>query len=230
VNRETIAVVPVKDFVRAKQRLAARLEPSERRALVLLMLEDVLLTLRRVPALSGVMVVTREGEVAARAERFGAEVLHEPANDGYSSAVDRAARELTRRGETAMLTVPADVPAATPDEIAQLLVTRPAAPSIVLAPSRDERGTNAALVSPPDAFDLRFGEPSFQAHVVRAREAGLTVEVLRLPGLGLDLDRPEDLDTFLREATPSATYYFLLEVLGGRGPAPVRVSRSHRTP
>ena len=72
----TVAVVPVKDLVRAKQRLAALLPSSERRTLVLLMLEDVLLTLRRVPALSGIMVVTREGEVASRAQRFGAEVLH----------------------------------------------------------------------------------------------------------------------------------------------------------
>src|SRR5687768_5691233 len=99
----TVAVVPVKDLARAKQRLSARFETAERRVLVLLMLEDVLQILRRVDGLSRVMVVTREGEVAARAERFGAEVLQEPANDGYTSAVERAARELTRRGEPSML-------------------------------------------------------------------------------------------------------------------------------
>lgn len=226
----TVAVVPVKDLAQAKQRLAARLEPRQRRALVLLMLEDVLLTLRRVPALSGIMVVTREGEVAARAAQFGAEVLLEPANDGYTSAVDRAARELARRGEPAMLSIPGDVPSATPDEIARLLAANPGAPSIVLAPSRDERGTNAALVSPPHAFELRFGEPSFTAHVARAREAALAVEVLRLPGLALDLDSPEDLDTFLREPTPTASYYFLLEALESRARAPVPINRIPRTP
>ena len=228
----TVAVVPVKDLARAKQRLAARLEPSERRALVVLMLEDVLQTLRRVPALSGIMVVTREKEVAARAALFGAEVLEEPANDGYTSAVDRAARELTRRGEPAMLSIPGDVPGASPDEIARLVAASPDAPSIVLAPSRDERGTNAALVCPPGAFDLRFGEPSFSAHVGRARDAGLAIEVLRLRGLGLDLDSPEDLDTFLREPTPTASYYFLLEVLGSRARprAPAPVTRTHRDP
>ena len=226
----TIAVVPVKDLARAKQRLAARLSPSERRALVLLMLEDVLQTLRRVPALTGVMVVTREGEVAARAARFGTEVLEEPANDGYTSAVDRAAQELTRRGAPAMLSIPGDVPAVTCDEIVRLLAARPGAPSIVLAPSRDERGTNAALVSPPQAFDLRFGEPSFHAHVARAQEAGLAIEVVRLPGLGLDLDSPEDLDTFLREPTATASYYFLSETLAHRPRAVPQVGGSHHTP
>ncbi len=226
----TVAVVPVKDLARAKQRLSARLGAAERRALVLLMLEDVVQILRRVEGLSRIMVVTREGEVAARAERFGAEVLQEPANDGYTSAVERAARELTRRGEPAMLTIPGDVPGASPDEIALLLAARPAPPSIVLAPSRDERGTNAALVSPPNAFDLRFGEPSFAAHVARAKSMGLGIEVLRLPGLGLDLDSPDDLDTFLRTPTPTATYYFLVEALGNRARTPIDATRSHRTP
>jgi 2-phospho-L-lactate/phosphoenolpyruvate guanylyltransferase len=226
----TVAVVPVKDLARAKQRLAARLSPSDRRALVLLMLEDVLQTLRRVPALSGILVVTREREVASRAALFGAEVLQEPANDGYTSAIDRAARELTRRGETAMLTIPGDVPGATPTEISRLVEAGSAAPCVVLAPSRDERGTNAALVCPPDAFELRFGEPSFEAHLARAREAGLAIDVMRLRGLALDLDRPEDLDFFLCEPTPTATYYFLLEALGGRARVPAQVTRSHRTP
>ena len=176
------------------------------------------------------MVLRREAEVAARAALFGAEVLQEPANDGYSSAIDRAARELARRGAPAMLSIPGDVPGATPAEIARLIAARPPAPSIVLAPSRNDLGTNAALVCPPDAFDLRFGEPSFEAHVARAGEAGLAIEVLRLHGLALDLDSPDDLDAFLRDPTPTASYYFLLEALGGRARAPLPVTRSHRTP
>jgi 2-phospho-L-lactate/phosphoenolpyruvate guanylyltransferase len=216
----TVAVVPVKDLELAKQRLSRRLGVLDRRALVLLMLEDVLNALRRVAGLSGIMVVTREGEVAARALQLGAEILEEPANDGYTSAVTRAAEELIRRGVPAMLSIPADVPGVSPDEIACVLAARRTSPSIVLVPSRDERGTNAALVAPPGAFDLRFGEPSFAAHVARAGQSGLAIEVLRLPGLALDLDTPDDLDTFLRESSSTATYYFLMETLGGRANPP----------
>lgn len=225
----TIAVVPVKDLASAKQRLAARLGPSERRTLVLLMLEDVLQALRRSPGVSATIVVTRRGEVADRAARFGAEILEEPSNDGYSSAVSRAARELLRRGESAMLSVPGDVPGVSPDEIASLLAARRAAPSVVFTPSRDGRGTNAALVCPPDAFELQFGEPSFAGHVARARAAGLAAEVLELEGLALDLDRPEDLDAFLREPSHTATSYFLQEVLGDRARSITGTSRSQTT-
>jgi 2-phospho-L-lactate guanylyltransferase len=225
----TIAVVPVKDLASAKQRLAARLGPNERRTLVLLMLEDVLQALRRSPGVSATIVVTRDREVADRAVRFEAEVLAEPSNDGYTSAVSRAASELARRGESAMLSVPGDVPGVSPDEISCLIAACRAAPSVVFSPSRDGRGTNAALVSPPNAFDLQFGEPSFAAHVARARAAGLATEVLELERLALDLDSPEDLDAFLREPSTTATFYFLQEVLGGR-PRPITsTSRSQTT-
>jgi 2-phospho-L-lactate guanylyltransferase len=222
----TIAVVPVKDLASAKQRLAVRLGPNERRTLVLLMLEDVLQALRRSPGVSATIVVTRDGEVADRAARFGAEVLAEPANDGYTSAVSRAARELTRRGEAAMLSVPGDVPGVSPDELTRLIGACRAAPSVVFSPSRDGRGTNAARVCPPNAFDLQFGEPSFAAHVARARAAGLATEVLEIESLALDLDSPEDLDAFLREPSNTATFYFLQEVLGGRLRSITGTSRS----
>jgi 2-phospho-L-lactate guanylyltransferase (CobY/MobA/RfbA family) len=54
----TTAVVPFKDLDAAKARLSDRLARSERRALVLAMLDDVLGALSRVPELSGVLVVT----------------------------------------------------------------------------------------------------------------------------------------------------------------------------
>jgi 2-phospho-L-lactate guanylyltransferase (CobY/MobA/RfbA family) len=46
---------------------------------------------------------------------------------------------------------------------------------------------------------LTFGEPSFSNHVERARSAGIEPLILRLPGLGLDVDGPEDLETLARE-------------------------------
>ena len=46
---------------------------------------------------------------------------------------------------------------------------------------------------------LRFGEPSFDGHVVAARALHLQVSIVRLPGLGLDVDAPEDLGMLLAE-------------------------------
>jgi 2-phospho-L-lactate guanylyltransferase (CobY/MobA/RfbA family) len=53
---------------------------------------------------------------------------------------------------------------------------------------------------------LKFGEPSFDNHVLAARARGLEPVVLRLGGLGLDIDAPADLDALLARgpATRSA--------------------------
>jgi 2-phospho-L-lactate guanylyltransferase len=205
----TVAVVPFKDLDAAKERLSGRLDTRARRTLVLAMLDDVLGALSRATGLSGVLVVTREPEVVKRAVRFGAEVLEEPANEGHTAAVRRAVQELERRSAAAMLCVSGDLPALSPAEVAAMLRALGPPPSVVLAPSRDGRGTNAVAVAPPGALPLRFGEPSFPNHLAHARELGLRTEVLELAGTALDLDTPDDLDFFLRTSSDTATYRWL---------------------
>jgi 2-phospho-L-lactate guanylyltransferase len=81
-----------------------------------------------------------------------------------------------------------------------------AVPTVVLAASRSGLGTNGVALAPPDALALRFGEPSFDSHVAAARARGLEPRLLPLPGLGLDVDGPDDLAALLTEgaATRSA--------------------------
>jgi 2-phospho-L-lactate guanylyltransferase len=205
----TVAVVPFKDLESAKERLADRLSQAERRRLVLAMLDDVLGALSHSEGLSALMVVTGEPEIASRASRFGAEILEETTNEGHTAAVERAVRELERRRALAMLCIPGDVPAMVPEEVAAMLRALGPPPAVVIAPSRNGRGTNAVLVSPPGALSLRFGEPSFLRHVERARDLGLRTEIVRLPGLALDLDTPADLDIFLESTSNTATYRLL---------------------
>ncbi|HEY3595812.1 MAG TPA: 2-phospho-L-lactate guanylyltransferase [Polyangiaceae bacterium] len=205
----TVAVVAVKDLRHAKTRLSPRFTADERRELVLAMAFDVLSNLAKVPALSGLLVVTPQEELVSLAHEFGAEVLRDSEGGGYTGAVELAVRELQRRGAKAMLAVPADVPNLTPDEISRVVESLEAPPSAVLVPSRNGRGTNAALLCPPDALPLRFGEPSFGAHFERATELGIRTRVLHLPGLALDLDTPEDVEQFLQSPSQTRTYELL---------------------
>jgi hypothetical protein len=94
-------------------------------------------------------------------------------------------------------------PLVTSAEITQLLAAHRPAPAFTIAPSRDERGSNAIICSPPDAVPLRFGEDSFFPHLRAAEACGIRPTVLRLPGIALDVDTPEDLAalTLVRAAT-----------------------------
>jgi 2-phospho-L-lactate guanylyltransferase len=190
------AVVPVKEQGGAKQRLSGFLPAEQRRALAAAMLEDVLDALAAAP-LAGICLVTLDPFAASIARRIGARVLTDGAQDGHTGAVMAGARMLIAEGHATMLTVPGDIPRITADEVSQLLAAHRAAPSFTIAPAHDELGSNAILMSPPDAVKLRFGEDSYFPHLAAARAAGIEPTVVQLPGIGMDIDHPADLRTFL---------------------------------
>lgn len=204
------AVVPVKDLRNAKQRLAGVLGADERQELFRAMLEDVLTTLAASAGLAGILVVTRDPEVRRLAERYGARVLIEQANRGHTAASTLGAQTLAAEG-VGMVQLPADIPLVTPADIDAVLQAHRAAPAVTIAPSRDERGSNAVACSPADALPLRFGDDSFYPHLERTRGLGIEPEIVRRPGLALDVDTPADLAALL--AAPSATraYAYLTE-------------------
>ncbi len=203
------AVVPVKDLEGAKQRLGSVLNPAERRGLYRAMLEDVLGCLAAVDGLAGIALVTRDPEAAGLAERYRARIIDEPANRGHSAAVATAAEVLAAEGAAGLLQVPGDVPLATPEEIRKVLSAHGAGPAVTLVPSRDERGSNCLVASPPDAIPFLFGDDSFGPHQLAARERGIEPRVLRLSGLGLDIDRPDDLLALIEAPGPSHAHAYL---------------------
>jgi len=209
------AVLPVKDTGDAKRRLAGFLTAAERQRLALAMAEDVLETLARVPGLAHIVVVTRDEGAAALAARHGARVLTEPSNDGQSAAVERAAAALDRDGVDSLLQVPGDVPGASVAEIEAVLAAHEGAgcdgPAVTLVPSHDRRGTNCVLCSPPGVLPFAFGHDSFGPHCEAARAQGIAPRILPLPGLGFDIDTPDDLRAFIARPAAGRTLDYLRE-------------------
>jgi coenzyme F420-0:L-glutamate ligase / coenzyme F420-1:gamma-L-glutamate ligase len=191
-----VAVVPAKEFGSAKQRLARALPAEARSALARAMLEDVLAALRD-GGLDRIVVVTPDADVRTLAATHGAAVLVERESEGHTAAVARGLDACRELGATVMLTVPGDLPCLIADEVRAVLAACGRPPAAVFVPSHTGLGTNAACLAPPDALPLRFGEPSFADHVAAARARGVEPVVLSLPGAGLDIDAPEDLEALL---------------------------------
>lgn len=208
---EIWAVVPVKDTASAKQRLAPAVPPALRQALALAMLEDVLAALSEAPGLLRRLLVTIDPEATRLAAHYGFDCVTDGAEDGHTGAVMAAARQLAVEGIGGMLTLPGDVPLVTSDEIAQLIAAHRPAPSFTIAPSHDEKGSNAILMSPPDAVPLRFGEDSFFPHLAAAEMHGIAPTVVRLPGIALDIDNPADLLHFARLGSRTRAGLWLAE-------------------
>jgi len=211
-----VAAVPVKDLSAAKQRVGRLLTASERRLLMRAMLEDVLSCLGASPV-DSVLVVTGDPEVTEIARRFKAQIVLEPVNEGHTAAVALAQRRLIAEGAEGLLTIPGDVPLATPDEIAAIIHGAAPAPSVTFVPSRNGLGTNGALLLPPDLLTLTFGEPSFPNHLDAARTRGFEPRVLDLQGLGLDIDTTDDLQILLSRGGQTKTATLLSQIgLGAR--------------
>ncbi len=93
-----------------------------------------------------------------------------------------------------LLIIPADLPAVTATVLGQVLATgdRAGRPSVVLAPDRHGRGTNALLLDPPDVIDPAFGGDSRAGHAWLASSADAAFD--EVPDvLALDVDTPDDL-------------------------------------
>ena len=220
-------MVPVKNLADAKQRLAGVLAPGERQALFRAMLEDVLSALALTRGLAGILVVSRDAEAKRLAEHYGARVLVEEANRGHTAASSLGAHTLAGEGAAGMVQLPADIPLVTPVDIEALLAAHREAPAVTIAPSHDERGSNAVACSPPDALPLRFGEDSFFPHVQRAQALGIEPQIVRRPGLALDIDTPADLAALLAAPASTRAHACLAEIgIAGRldraGPEPAQ--------
>jgi 2-phospho-L-lactate guanylyltransferase len=201
-TRRICAVVPVKDTAQAKQRLAGTLSAEQRRELALAMAEDVLQTLASAAGLAGILVVTADPAAAAIAPPNRARLTHQRAPADHTAAVAAAAHRLATEGFD-MLALPGDIPLVAPADIAGLLAAQQPPPAFTIVPARDEMGSNAVLCSPADAVPLRFGAESFFPHLHAARARSIEPRVLRLAGIALDIDTPEDLALF--RTTPSRT-------------------------
>ncbi len=189
------AVLPVKRFGAAKQRLAAGIDDERRAAVVAAMLGDVLEAIGEARSIERTIVVTSEPAAAELAT--GAEVLPDPGEGGHSGAALAGIARARELGAGCVVLLPGDCPLLDPRELERLLTGMPER-FVAIVPDRHGTGTNALALAPPSAIRPAFGEGSCARHVAAAREAGVPYTVEELPSLALDLDTPADVIALTR--------------------------------
>jgi 2-phospho-L-lactate guanylyltransferase len=191
----TAAILPVKSFTRAKQRLGETLADPLRPMLAEAMVADVLAALSSTSAIGRTIVVTREPSVMqAVAGDSETTVISDEGETGQSAAAALGVGHALREGFDRVLCVPGDCPALDPAELDEMLGTaRLGAAAVAVLPDRHGTGTNGLLLSPPDAIEPSFGPGSCERHLSLARAAGVDGHVHRLQSLLLDIDTGADL-------------------------------------
>jgi 2-phospho-L-lactate guanylyltransferase len=208
-HRHAWAVVLVKPFRLAKQRLATVLDASERAQLARVMLEDVLCALDACrQRLAGVMVVTADEDAMSIARRHDAVILAETTVNGLNAAIVHALTHLSGHGDASILVVPADLPQLSSTDIEDVIDLIDGTPAVALVRASDG-GTNLLACRPAGVIAASFGFDSFRAHCIAAVQQGVTPTVRFAPHLALDLDRPEDLTAFVSLQSVTRTHAFL---------------------
>lgn len=192
-----VALVPVRSLSGAKSRLGEPLDAEERADLVLALLQRTVEQALAATRLAGVVVVSQDEDLLSRARAMGAASLLQE-TDGLNEGLDEG-RLAAGAEATAVIVLPADLPAVAASAIDQLAeaahlaqLGSPDRPIVALVPDQHGTGTNALLLAPPNAIPFCFGEASRAAHAAAAAAAGACYLELDGP-LTFDLDTADDL-------------------------------------
>lgn len=207
------ALLPLKDFVQAKQRLSGALTAAERRSLFHAMVQDVL----DVVAAQGfeqLVLVSDDPAASLLAEHYGAICWRETELEvsGLNAVVGRAAARAQQQGAQSVAVIHGDLPLISAAELDQLCAAharQQADRRVTLATDRHGSGSNILLVSPPTLMDFAYGQNSCELHRQRAEAAGAVFESLQLAGVGRDIDNVEDIVDLLQGDWPGRAQHTL---------------------
>ncbi len=195
------ALLPIKSFAEAKQRLTGALTPEERAGLAQAMAQDVLGAMCACRALEKIVVISSDPAAQALAGRHGAGFLVEPAQaGGLNGSVKHAVEQFVPRGVDAIMIVHGDLPMLAGDDLQRVVEAHgvPGRSAVTLVPDRALAGTNVLAWSPLEGFRAQYGESSFQRHREQAMRRGAALSVCESAAAGLDIDLPGDLVTLIR--------------------------------
>jgi 2-phospho-L-lactate/phosphoenolpyruvate guanylyltransferase len=190
-NASLCVVIPMKDPAAAKTRLGETLPAKTRAALTRTLFRQTLRVLKSLDQSLHIVVVTNSDAIAEICLPFRVQVLDDPGG-GLNAAVKAGADYAAHHRFSSACILPGDLADPSRDDLAALFAMPREEKSVIVAPAHDG-GTNALVVTPPDAMTFAYGRDSCAAHQAKAEEAGLSCLVMPLPSLLYDVDRSSDL-------------------------------------
>ncbi len=200
---EVVALVPMKPLALGKTRLSGRLTPLQRMTLSLGMLRRVLRAFvldghytPNAAMVADVWVLGGDPEISRLASQWGATWFEEEGSD-INETLWLGFRRAFASGKAALY-LPGDLPFLNQGDVTTMYEASGRLKNIVLAPARQDGGTNGILVPPglPHPFRPLLGPDSFQRHLAQVEFLGLPLAICYTSGLASDLDTAEDLEAY----------------------------------
>lgn len=205
------AIVPMKPLAEGKSRLARALSAEERANISLGMLFRVISALKGA-SIDSIWIVGGDQRVRGLADSLGAVWVEELGTD-LNDTLAQGIQLVFDSGQSAMY-VAGDLPFVKASDVYSLIQASRGKGNVALAPARRDGGTNAMLV--PHGIPLRpeLGRLSFSKHLAQAARLETSVAIAYSPGLGLDLDLVDDLESY-QHMEPGLVEHLMM---GAEGP------------
>jgi 2-phospho-L-lactate guanylyltransferase len=195
----TIAILAARPPEEGKTRLASTLGDDDRYRLNISMFRHVLNISFEIFGKADLFVVTRSTKLRSIAAEYGITNIAESGAD-LNAAFAQARSVAIGLGAHRLITLSSDLPYLETEDLEALLATPG---DIVIAPDRHGTGTNALMLSPPDAIDFLYGPDSCRRHIDAALSRGRMANLVSRPGLARDVDLPAELAELLARPIPS---------------------------
>lgn len=202
------ALIPVKKLTHAKSRLSKEMSEKARSELVLSMLKHVISVLTSCQDITKIIVVTTDEKVSKFALSLHVSVEAEKI-EGHNPALTSAAKKEDKEEIDGLLTISADLPLLTQDDIQKMLEFS-ILYDVVLAPSNDN-GTNAIVLKKPLLLPYRFGKNSFEKYKDEALKREIEFVIYQNPTISFDVDTIDDVNE-LNKQKNNSSYKFITRI------------------
>ena len=193
------ALIPLKDLVQAKSRLAGLLCPSERRALAQAMVEDVLTALAAHAEITRITLLSDDPGAGMLAARYDCDCMteRELGVRGLNPLLEKAVPRLLGGTVQPLLVLHGDLPLLDGDDVSAVIAEHRQWGGLVIGCDRAGTGTNLLAFADGSEVPFCFGPDSCARHLAAAKTAEVSARLLQRPGIALDVDEPRDVAALL---------------------------------
>ncbi len=163
------------------------------------MLRDVMTAVSGVTDRLDAFLVTGDAQAQAMAAEFDFGVIEDTRNESETAAIEMATEWCERQGYDTTIVVPGDIPLITAPNLIAFSTPRPQKARSLCPPTIAAAAT-ASCADPASIIPLRFGNDSFLPHCEAMRQTGKPLIILEMPGIGLDIDNPHELELLVQRA------------------------------
>ena len=200
-QKSLLVVIPIKELSNVKSRLSKVLSLEDRITLTNFLICELIFKLLKIKTKNKsikivIAIVTRNKIVGSFIKKHKIKIIDDTGTETLSGAINLAAQWALKMKFNSLCVFLGDLANPSMKDINNFIDLPFSSNEMRLCPSNDF-GTNALLVSPPNAIKFSYGRKSFFKHYISAIKSKLIISIYKFKSLKNDIDNPNNLNEFI---------------------------------